>query len=91
MPNLAQVYARHVADLRRAMDAGKQTEVLEAARALIDKVIVTPGNAPDDPPGIELVGHLMAMLKATEAFPVGPDAMSLDLVEAVSSGLVRGL
>ena len=46
MPNLAQVYARHVADLRRAMDAGKQTEVLEAARALIDKVIVTPATGP---------------------------------------------
>ena len=90
LPNLAQVYARNVADLRRAIEAGKQAEVLQAARALIDKVIVTPGDGPDDPPGIELISHLMTMLEAAEAFPAGPDATSLDLVEAVASGSVKG-
>lgn len=37
---------------------------LEAAHTLIDRVVVSPPDSPDDPPGIELLGNLMAMLKA---------------------------
>jgi DNA invertase Pin-like site-specific DNA recombinase len=63
-PNLAQVYADKVAALRHALAAEDGTEALEAARALIDTVVVSPPNDPSDPPGIELTGNLMAMLKA---------------------------
>lgn len=89
-PNLAQAYAERVADLRRSIDAGKGIEVLEAARALIDKVIVTPGDRLDDPPGIELVGQLMAMLKAAGAFLAGDDTSSRNLVDALTLGSAKG-
>lgn len=89
-PNLAQSYAQPVAELRRGMDAGQGQDVLKAARALIDKVIVAPGDDPDDPPGIELVGQLMAMLKAAGAFPNGNDARSRDLVSGLSSCSAKG-
>ena len=89
-PNLAQAYAERVADLRRGIDAGKGIEVLEAAPALFDKVIVTPGDRLDDPPGIELVGQLMAMLKAAGAFLAGDDTSSRNLVDALTSGSAKG-
>jgi len=90
LPNLAQVYAGKVARLQEGLKAGKGQEVLEAARALIDKVIITPGNGPDDPPGIELVGHLMAMLQAGGGFKNGADETSRDLINAISSGSAKG-
>lgn len=39
-PNLAQVYAERVATLRKALEAEDGVEALEAARALIDAVVV---------------------------------------------------
>ncbi len=63
-PNLAQAYAEKVATLRHALEAEDGTEALEEARALIDTVVVSPPNDPGDPPGIELTGNLIAMLKA---------------------------
>lgn len=63
-PNLAQVYVKRVATLREALDAGDGEEVLEAARNLIETVVISPPGTPGDPPGIELTGNLMAMLKA---------------------------
>ncbi|NMJ42468.1 recombinase family protein [Roseomonas sp. JC162] len=64
LPNLAEVYADRVAVLRTAIEGREDPEVLEAARALIDKVIVSPGQGPDDPPEIELVGQLVELLRA---------------------------
>ena len=46
MPSLAQVYAERVGRLQASLDAGKGQEILEAARALIDKVIVTRAMSP---------------------------------------------
>lgn len=63
-PNIGQAYAARVANLREALDADDAEEVLEAARALIDRVVVSSPEGPDDPPGIELEGSLMAMLAA---------------------------
>ncbi|GGJ20104.1 hypothetical protein [Neoroseomonas lacus] len=51
MSNLTYIYAKRVAELRRGVDAGEGPDVLEAGRSLIDKVIVTPSDDPDDPPG----------------------------------------
>jgi site-specific DNA recombinase len=63
-PRLAEVYRQHVAQLQERLRSPDATEALEAARALIDKVIISPPEDDDDPPGIELVGHLQAMLHA---------------------------
>jgi hypothetical protein len=62
--NLAEVYRDRVATLEQALADRKAPDVLEAARALIDRVIVHPPEGPGSPPGIELVGQLLAMLQA---------------------------
>jgi hypothetical protein len=64
-PNLAELYRRKVAALHRSVTAEDAPDALEAARALIDRVLVTPPNDDGDPPGFELVGALQAMLQAT--------------------------
>jgi hypothetical protein len=63
-PGIAQVYAAKVRDLSPDLAAGRDPETREAARALIDKVIIHPPETDDGPPGIEPVGDLMAMLQA---------------------------
>jgi signal transduction histidine kinase len=42
----------------------------DAARALIDKVVVMPGGHPDGSPGIELVGQPMDVLKAAPSLSI---------------------
>jgi len=85
-PNVAEVYAKRVVDLQQAFDAKAEPEVVEAARALVDKVVINPAQGPDDPPDIELVGHFVAMLRAGGAFPNEDNANTGRLVEAISSG-----
>jgi hypothetical protein len=62
-PNLAAVYQTKVAGLRQAMSGANSTEVIEAARELVDRIIVSPPEDDGGPPGIELVGDLIAMLR----------------------------
>ena len=64
-PNLAQVYREKVARLRDALQGPDGTEALEAARELIERVIISPPSLDDDPPGIEVVGDFVAMLQAS--------------------------
>ena len=71
-PNLSEVYAQRVAELRQALQGDEGAEVLEKARALIDKVVVSPPDDPEDPPEMELVGDLIALLK-TAGLPVRED------------------
>ncbi len=63
-PNLAQAYRDKVARLREALQGPDSTDALEAAGELIEQVIVSPPERDDDPPGIEVVGEFVAMLKA---------------------------
>jgi DNA invertase Pin-like site-specific DNA recombinase len=63
-PGIADVYAAKVATLASLLADGHHPEALEAARALIDKVIIHPPESDDDPPGVELVGDLVALLRA---------------------------
>jgi hypothetical protein len=63
-PGIAQLYAAKVCTLNAALARGRDCEMLETARALIDKVFIHPPENDDDPPGVELVGDLMAMLQA---------------------------
>ncbi len=62
--NLAVVYREKVTRLRQALSGPDHTEVLEAARALIDRIVITPPADPGEPPDIELIGDLANMLKA---------------------------
>jgi len=61
-PNLAEVYHAKVANLQQALGKGADPEALEAARALIDRVIVSPPPGGGEPPAVELVGALAASL-----------------------------
>lgn len=73
--------AANVAGLRRRHAPGTAWSYTAfLAMAPIDKVIITPHN----PPGIEVVGHLMAMLEAAGAFSNDADTTSSDLVSALS-------
>lgn len=63
-PNLAQVYRDKVARLGEALRGPDGMEALEAARELVEQVIVSPPENDDDPPGIEVIGEFVAMLKA---------------------------
>ncbi|CAH0150504.1 recombinase family protein [Roseomonas sp. CECT 9278] len=90
LPNIAEVYARRVAVLGAAIQGRNEPEVLDAARALVDKVIVGPGDGPGSPPEIELVGHLMEMLKAGGVELCEKNAVVSTVLEALSSGSVKG-
>jgi site-specific DNA recombinase len=60
--NLGEVYRAKLATLQAALAGPDSTEAREAARRLIDKVIITPASNPDDPAEIELVGDILGML-----------------------------
>ncbi|MCB4825186.1 hypothetical protein [Roseicella aerolata] len=63
-PNLAEVYRAQVEALHRAIAAGDTPDALEAARALIDRVLIHPPEDGGGPAGVELVGDLLNMLRA---------------------------
>ena len=65
-PNIAHLYHDEVARLSEALQGPNGAEAREAARELIEQVIISPPEHDDDPPRIEVVGELVAMLKAAE-------------------------
>jgi hypothetical protein len=88
--NIAQVYATKVCELHAALANHEHPEALEAARSLIEKVIVYPPETDNDPPRVELVGELIAMLQAggvsapqSGAQSAGPDAVLSMFVSSV--------
>jgi len=62
--NLAVVYRSRVEELEQAVADRKSPDVLEAARALIHKVVVHPNDDPEGEPLIELEGSLADMIEA---------------------------
>ena len=87
-PNIAALYRQRVADLERAVADKKSPAVLEAARALIERVVVHAPAEPGDRHPVELEGSLPSMLRvagmATPASPVsqasrGHPSADLDL------------
>lgn len=68
-PNLGEVYRRKVANLEAALARGQDPEALEAARALIERVVIHPPSQPDDAPSIELAGDLASLLAVAGAGP----------------------
>ncbi len=67
--NLSHVYRQRVAQLEQAMISRRTPEVLEAARTLIDQVVVHPPKDPDGEHIIEIIGAFGAMLEAGGAQP----------------------
>ena len=65
MPNLGHTYRRTVARLREALTEGNNPEAVEAARALIDRVIIHP-TPRGTPPRITVEGHLAQMLTTAQ-------------------------
>jgi hypothetical protein len=65
MPNLGEAYRHKLAHLRESLAAGDSPQALQAARALIARVIIQPG-----PKGAPLIinveGHLAQMLAAAQ-------------------------
>jgi DNA invertase Pin-like site-specific DNA recombinase len=61
---IAGTYRRQVGDLRGALADREDPEALEAARSIIDEVLIRPPETDGDPPRIELTGELLAMLQA---------------------------
>jgi DNA invertase Pin-like site-specific DNA recombinase len=89
--NLAEVYRKRVASLREALADRNAPEALEAARALIDRVIVHPADEPGDPPGIELVGQLQSMLGAGGArLSAGNQALAAAALHVLTSSEQAG-
>jgi Recombinase zinc beta ribbon domain len=89
-PDLARLYAERVAELRRGLEAEDGAEALEAARALVDRVVVSPGPDPDGGPEIELIGELMAMLRAGGALRTPEDASAAPRVLAALGSSAKG-
>ena len=94
-PNLAEVYRDKIARLREALTGEGGEEVVEAIRALIDRVEVHPPAETGGSARIELVGHLASMLRAAGVAGVqtakspsaGPDGLHVFLgSESVDAG-----
>ena len=63
-PAIAGVYAAKVATLASLLADGHHPEALDAARALIEKVVCYPPEADDHPPGVKVIGDLAGLLRA---------------------------
>lgn len=63
-PNITEIYRREIARLRKGLSAEDNVEALEAARQLIDRIIVSPPEEDGNPPQIEIIGEFVAMLQA---------------------------
>ena len=92
--NLAETYRLRVGALREALAAGGNTEILEALRALVDRVLVHP-SVNDAPAPLELVGHLSALLEVSGAPVEMIGGLSLALGQqktppAVADGVCSG-
>lgn len=83
---IAEIYQAHVASLRDALARNAGPEVLEAARALIDRVVVHPAERPRGPRKVELFGQLSALLRAAGALPA-EGRTNADSPLALASGL----
>ncbi|HYF06699.1 MAG TPA: recombinase family protein, partial [Acetobacteraceae bacterium] len=87
-PNLGEVYRARVAELRDALAGSDAQEAREAARSLIDRVILAPD--PDDPDGplhVEVIGDLPGMLQAAEDV-TGKPAFAADRRSAMAAAAV---
>ena len=78
-----------MAHLRDALQGPDSTEALEAARELIERVVISPPLRDHDPSGIEVVGDFVTMLQAGG---LGPDtkhkrAPNMDVLRLFASSV----
>ena len=93
-PAIADVYQQRVGALQDALAQPENRDGLDAARALIDRVIVHPPNSDGDPPGVEVVGELIELLKAAgiganqsvQNHPAGTDPVLALFASSVNEG-----
>ncbi len=78
--DMAAVHRATLAHLSAALTGSDQTEAREAARALIDKVIITPPTDPDDPPDIELFGNFPNLFQAAGLVTKTPEGATMAMV-----------
>jgi DNA invertase Pin-like site-specific DNA recombinase len=88
--DLGEVYRARVAGLREMLAGGDASEALEAARALISRVVVTPPDGEGGPPGIELVGEFGAMMRLGCAHLPGSGQAPVPAVLSAPAGSVKG-
>jgi aminobutyraldehyde dehydrogenase len=77
-PHLSSVYVSRIENLRVALQKGDDPESFEIARGLIDAVIIHPAETDGDPPGVELVGDLMALMQEAGVGAPVPNVRSPD-------------
>jgi len=92
-PGNAQIYKAKVNALHEALTTQDNTAALEAARALIDRIIVHPPETDDDPPRIEVIGELTELLKTSGIAadsPAGPSQPSDAVLDLFASSVKDG-
>ncbi len=82
-PDVGQVYRERVHRMHETITGGRCPEAVEAARALVDRVIVPPRPDGGGRPEPELVGDLREMLRmgGITGLSRGPDAAEVDPVD----------
>jgi hypothetical protein len=90
-PNLAEVYRKRVATLHDALNTGDAPDALEAARALVDRVVIHPPEDGGGPPGVELIGDLLAMMRAGGLGEAGnQDVLATGVLTMFASSVKEG-
>ena len=82
-PNLAEIYRRKLTNLRQAMQDKDDPSALEAARNLIDRVVISPPDG-DGPPDIELIGQLTELLRTAGLGDRSPVSMGTQASNAAN-------
>jgi len=92
-PGNARIYKAKVNALQEALTTPDNTAALEAARALIDRIIIHPPETDDDPPCIEVIGELVELLKTSGIAadgPTGPSQPSDAVLDLFASSVKDG-
>jgi site-specific DNA recombinase len=89
--DLAGLYRQEVNALIQALEDDTSPDVLDAARRLIEKVLVTPPETDGDPPIVELVGDLQALLHLALATHADREtaAIATPLITSLASSAKR--
>ena len=85
-------YRAKVANLQQALADNDDHAALEAARALIEKVTVSPPKGDDELPGIELIGDLAEILRAAGLGGASQDGATraVDVLNVFASSVKEG-
>ena len=90
--DLANRYRQEIDTLTKTLEDRTTPALLDAARRLIDRVIITPPKNDNDPPTIELVGDLTALIQlAIQPLTAPEDASTTaKLLRSLTSSVKQG-